>query len=135
MEKGIHLQTQLHLGPPGEVTRSHPVDDIVGQLPGVFAEANTGMTLTVTKSSQADKKGNVNVEVYIEGEQRAAANFLALASRALEKAVAVLTGELAERDKKSERKAHSASAPKISVAKIVEIENEDEDVILAPPKE
>ena len=105
------------------------VKSLLDDLPGAFEEANPGMRLTIKKHSAPDGQGKATVEVYIQGEQTPASNFLKLASRALKKGVI----SLSKREAKSARAGKKGTA-QIRLGEINERENEDEDegVILPP---
>jgi hypothetical protein len=127
VKKGIYLQARLDMGSAKDQSASA---SLLSKLPAAFAKANPGMRLTIKKQSPPDDQGKVTIEVYIQGEQAPASSFLTLSSRALKKGVAALAKGTAR-----SASAEDKGAVKISVEKIVERENQDENdgVILPPP--
>jgi hypothetical protein len=125
MEKGITLQTHLHVG-----TDQAVASNLLKRLPAAFVQANSGLQLSVKKTSQVDAKGNVTLRVYIQGEQDPAADFAALTHTALNKAIAAMNAEA-----KAASTGASAEAPPVHIHDIQEIEGDDEDTgVVLPPK-
>ena len=89
MKKAIDLETQVHLVGTADATRQALLD--------AFAQANPDMKLTIKSLTAADGQSYATAKLYIEGEQDPAANFAALSSAALRKAIAAMDPRMATR--------------------------------------
>ncbi len=116
MKKAINLQVQGQLS--GGIASAEALRKA---LPVAFAQANPGMSLSIKSITDPDSQGNINLKVYIEGEQDPAADFNALSSMAIQKAVAALASK-------------SNPASSVTIKNIQELGDDDEDsgVVLPP---
>jgi hypothetical protein len=135
MRKGIYLRVTLPVSPtPGAESI------VVNELQTAFDATKTKLQLTVKDVAPSATAGRLAVLAYVEGDQKATADFKATARSALTNAVAHMTAQpsaafaaLAAPLKAAAK--GKAAQQKTAASTIEEVEHEDEDAgVVYPPR-
>lgn len=111
MKKAINMAVQIQPGAAGEQPEA-----ISAALQKAFEQANPGLKLSVKQIAPAAGEDGLTARVYIEGEQEPAADFSAVAAKALQN-----SGQLLTKDAKPE------GAP-LTLNNIHELDADDDSV-------